>query len=190
MEVYQFGVTVEPLAFGEDMPEPAGYIDVRVTFDGKVFDYHTISLLELMRSGMFPGEYEILTCDCGHGICTGIYDGIVVLHDVASDTVRWMVPHPVSQRGGDFTANITMYRWIELGALSGYRESIASACDRALELFTSHIFPLEFCPKCDVELIRRFRHALAAPLFPAEERISYPLPAGLAGEATPGENGD
>lgn len=171
MEEYKFGVIVEALPWQDDMPEPQGNIDVCVTFDGKVFDYHTVSLPDLIRSAIYPGEYEILTCTCGHGRCAGIYDGIVVLHSAWDGDVRWLVPHPISQRSSNFSANVTMYRTIALGDLADYRATILSAADAALKLFSNPPFPLEFSPRTDVRFIQRLREALADPPLPV--RLSY-----------------
>ena len=168
---YKFGVTVEALPWQEAMPEPQGNIEVRVTFDGEIFDYHTVSLPNLIRSAIYPGEYEILTCTCGQGPCTGIYDGIVVLYSAEDGDVRWFVPHPISQRSSNFSANVTMYRTISLGNLADYRTTILSAADAALELFSNPPFPVEFVPSTDVRFIQRLREALVDPPLPV--RLSY-----------------
>ena len=73
------------------------WIEARIGIDDEhcVYDY-PVDLIELVDSLVRPGEFFVLTCQCGEPGCTGLFTGILVTH--GTGRVRWTVVEPAPRR--------------------------------------------------------------------------------------------
>jgi hypothetical protein len=60
-------------------------------------EQHTISLIYLLHSLFYPGEFFIFTCGCGEPYCANICYGILVRHEPG--LIRWRFRRTVSYSG-------------------------------------------------------------------------------------------
>ncbi len=157
----------------QSMEESKGTLKITFTLDGKFFGGFPVSLSNLVRSAIYPGEYDIFTCTCGHGGCTGIFDGIIVIHCIIEQSVRWLVPPPVSNIVSASIPRATVYTTIFLGPLATYRATILDACDRAINLISNHEFPLEFYVSGDGRDIHKLRESLASVQVFEKAKLAY-----------------
>jgi hypothetical protein len=113
-----------------------------IWIDGHHIDEpYAVSLIYLMRSLFYPGEFFIFTCDCGEPYCANIEHGIFVRHEPG--LIRWRFRRPVkwrdfvSESGCDYDNWAKNAPWVEcvfdrnqmLGSIAGALEAIRIQAD-------------------------------------------------------------
>jgi hypothetical protein len=91
---------------------PGGDLTVTMLNDGKPFGEDCVDLVDLKRSALGSGAYDLQTCDCGTPRCAGFWEPIFVEH--FGDIVRWEFDdryHPIVRDEDETELTVTRYEF-------------------------------------------------------------------------------
>ena len=91
---------------------PGGDLTATMMIDGKSFGEDYVDLIELKKSALGSGAYDLQTCGCGEPGCAGFFEPIFVEH--LGDIVRWEFDgryHPIAKNEIAPELTVTSYEF-------------------------------------------------------------------------------
>lgn len=91
---------------------PGGDLTATMMIDGKSFGEDYVDLIELKKSALGSGAYDLQTCGCGEPGCAGFFEPIFVEH--LGDIVRWEFDgryHPIAKNENAPELTVTSYEF-------------------------------------------------------------------------------
>jgi hypothetical protein len=91
---------------------PGGDLTATMMIDGKYFGEDYVDLIELKKSALGSGAYDLQTCGCGEPGCAGFFEPIFVEH--LGDIVRWEFDgryHPIAKNENAPESSVTSYEF-------------------------------------------------------------------------------
>lgn len=102
---------------------PGGDLTVTMLIDGKAFGEDCVDLVDLKRSSLSSGAYDLQTCGCGTPECAGFWEPIFVEH--LGDIVRWEFDaryHPIVIDEDEAELTVTRYEFNRKQYITEIRE--------------------------------------------------------------------
>jgi len=141
-----------------------GLLVGRIRVNGVLYgESYTVDVRELVKSASVSGEFYIFTCGCGVPQCTGLDEGIVVIHYPQS--LRWLIPFPMEvgqlsseERGKKGQRRIYRECWFKKDE---YVAAITAGLEQATRLLEATTPQPELCPYgMEIEALQRLNEAL------------------------------
>lgn len=90
----------------------AGGLSATMVIDGMPFGEACVDLVDLRKSAIVSGAYDLQTCGCGTPQCAGFWEPIFVRH--AGNVIQWEFDgryHPYPPKDDDATSDMTVVRY-------------------------------------------------------------------------------